>query len=147
MGLLDQKPGDDAGSEAAQIYHASLSRCQADPSFLEKFYESFLSASPRVAEKFKGVDFRRQVRVLQATLYMVSLLVTGDEFAQDHLLRIARTHGPEGYNIEPDLYGLWKKTLIGTVSQTDPAFDETVEEAWHQVLQSAIEFMLTHQTP
>ena len=75
---------------------------------------------------------------------MVSLLATGDEFAKAHLDRIAESHGRRGLNIEPDLYDLWRKTLIRTVAGTDPAFDETVEQAWRHVLQTAIDYMIAH---
>ncbi len=125
-----------------QIYQASLERCQGDLAFLQKFYDLFLATSPKVAEKFKGVDFLKQIRALKATLYMVALVSTGDAFARKHLIKIAKSHGKQGLNITPDLYDLWRTTLLKTVSQVDPAFDDQVEDAWDHVLQATIDFML-----
>ena len=56
-----------------EIFDRSLGRCNARPGFLDRFYERFLSMSPKVREKFAKTDFVRQKRALRASFHMMLL--------------------------------------------------------------------------
>ena len=43
------------------------------PAFLESFYDRFVGSSEEVREKFRGVDLKRQVRMLEDSLYVVAV--------------------------------------------------------------------------
>jgi len=136
------KPPAPLDRELVDLYNESLDRCQSNPLFMNMFYEDFLQSSPRVAEKFQNVDFNRQHRVLRATLYMVALVASGDEFAENYLAKIAEGHDRRHLNIEPDLYDLWRDTLIRTVAAVDPQYNARVESAWRAVLQRGVDYMV-----
>ena len=59
-------------------FEDSLRRCNADPDFLDRFYERFLRSSPKVREKFRGTDFIRQKRMLQASLQLLLVAAQDD---------------------------------------------------------------------
>ena len=56
-----------------ELFNDSLDRCSGRPGFLDRFYELFLASSDEVAEKFERTDFRKQTRVLKASLYIMMM--------------------------------------------------------------------------
>ena len=126
-----------------ELFNDSLERCHQQPVFLDRFYELFLNSSEEVAQKFADTDFKRQKRVLKISLYML-MMVVNDELAAEskaHLERIATLHNRDALKIEPRLYGFWLNCLLKAVAETDPYFDEEIEDAWRMVLAYGIEFM------
>ena len=64
--------------------------------------------------------------------------------AQAYQERIATVHDHLGLDIKPEYYSLWLESLIQTVSEFDPYFDDDIEQVWRQFLQPAIDFMISH---
>jgi len=126
------------------IYNQSYHRCEKSGDFLDRFYEKFLAASPRVAEKFADTDFERQKHALQLSLRMMALSSVGGDAADLYLEYIARRHDRHHLDIEPDLYTLWLDALIDTVRECDPEFDAGVERAWRTVMRHGIDYMTSH---
>ena len=119
-------------SASVETFLASLKRCLAAPGFLESFYERFVSSSEEVREKFKNTDMKRQVRVLEDSLYVVANAVQGEEnsLARGALPALAVRHSRQGMDIPPRLFDLWIECLLETVRVYDPEYSPAIEEAW-----------------
>ncbi len=127
-----------------EIYDESLRRCNANPAFLDRFYDRFMRASPEVRVKFRNTDFVRQKRALRASLHMM-VLAAEDEFGPSrYLFDLARRHGRAQLDIGAALYDYWLDSLIATVRECDPECDAEVEAAWDQVMSAGIAFMVSH---
>lgn len=125
---------------------ASLKRCLARPDFLTHFYEQFIASSEEVREKFRNTDMKRQVRMLEDSLFVVAVAVQGEEgsLARADLPRIAARHGRQQLDIPPGLYDLWTDCLIASARHHDPAFSDDLERAWREVLAFGVRFMRDH---
>ena len=126
-----------------QVFDRSLTRCNANPGFLDLFYETFLSSSPKVKERFANTDFERQKRLLHASFYLILLAsedpVNGPERYLEHL---AARHSARDLNIGAEFYDIWLDSLLAVVKECDPEFDDTVEDAWEQMMGIGIDYML-----
>jgi hemoglobin-like flavoprotein len=122
----------------------SLRRCNADPGFLDRFYERFLSSSPKVREKFVGTDFVRQKRMLQASLQLLLVAAQDDgKRPTPYLDAVAARHGATQMAIGAELYDLWLDSLLATVRETDPGWSPGVEHAWEGVMTVGIAYLVT----
>lgn len=110
------------------------------PSFLRAFYDRFIGASPEVREKFRHTDMARQIGMLEKSLHYVAYLFSTPEL-YSHLERTAKLHDRRERDIPPHLYDLWLETLIQTVREYDPEFDDNVELAWRLSLARGIAYM------
>ena len=130
-------------SPSVEAFLASLKRCLAAPGFLEAFYERFVGSSEEVREKFKNTDMKRQVQVLEDTLYVVANAVQGEEgsLARGALPALAAKHGRNGLDIRPGLYDLWIECLVETARTHDPQFDPAVERAWRDTLAFGADYL------
>lgn len=128
--------------EADSICRESLRRCNANPKFLDIFYDKFISSSEKVAEKFVKVDLEKQKQVLKRSLRMLIMSGRGDDTAVMFLRQIAERHSRRDLNIEPELYTPWLESLIATVRQVDGECSPEVEQAWREVLQHGIDYMI-----
>lgn len=141
--LLWKKISDMTEADLEQ-FNDSLIRCTSNPRFIERFYELFLSSSEAVREKFKDTDFKKQRRVLQASLYMLMLAADGRPETQGHLERLAEVHGPRSRNIPPEMYETWLECLVQAVRENDPRFNSQIEDVWRRMMAKGIEFMIAH---
>ncbi|HEX9187892.1 MAG TPA: globin [Vicinamibacteria bacterium] len=132
---MDQGPRD--------AFLASLGRCRASTGFLEDFYARFVSSSEEIRAKFAGTDMKRQVRMLEDSLFVVAVAIQGEEgsLARGDLPRIAARHSRADLDVRPALYDLWRDCLIDSVRQHDPGFSGEVESAWREVLAFGIDYM------
>ncbi len=121
-----------------------MNRCQANPQFLNRFYNKFVIANPAVRKKFAHTDMEDQKMMLHASLYMIGLATQGNRAASMYLDNIAKRHSKADLDIPAELYDLWLETLLQTVSETDDSFDEQTEAAWREVMQYGIDFMESH---
>jgi hemoglobin-like flavoprotein len=130
-------------SPATDVFLASLKRCLAAPGFLAEFYDRFLASSDEVREKFRGVDMKRQTRVLEDSLYVVANAVQGGEgsLARGDLPRLAERHSRRGLGIRPELYDLWSQCLVETARTHDPGWADDVAAAWRETLAFGVEYM------
>ena len=74
--------------DTLEIFDRSLRRCNANPGFLDLFYETFLASSPKVREKFANTDFDRQKRLLHASFYLI--LLASEDFSRRLILECSR---------------------------------------------------------
>ncbi len=129
------------GSQHAELFDDSLARCLTSHGFLDRFYELFLSSSDEVALKFKDTDFARHKRMLEDSLSLmtnVSGAPSEDLAYQD---RVAHRHGLDVLDIGPELYELWRESLLQAVREFDGHFDANIERAWRNVLAEGVEYM------
>ena len=91
-------------SESTALFLSSLTRCLAVPAFLEGFYDRFVGSSEEVREKFRDVDLKRQVRMLQDSLYVVAVAAQGEEGspARNALPWLAERHSRRDLDIRPE---------------------------------------------
>jgi hemoglobin-like flavoprotein len=125
-------------------FEDSLRRCNGDTGFLDRFYERFLTSSPKVREKFLGTDFIRQKRMLQASLQLL-LVAAHDEGnrATPYLDEVAARHSASQMAIGAELYDLWLDSLLATVREVDPAWSAEVEQAWESVMTVGIAYLVS----
>lgn len=111
--------------------------------FLDTFYHHFLASSPAVREKFARTDMAQQREMLRVSLdHMVYFAIDGEETSE--LARVAGVHARSDADIPAHLYALWLDSLLATVGEFDPQYDEHVDAAWRQALVPAIEYMTSH---
>ena len=128
-----------------QTFEESLARCNANPSFLDRFYEIFLASSPKVKEKFARTDFVHQKRALRGSLHMMLLAAENEDKGPDKYLRdLADSHSRPHLDIGAELYDFWLDSLLAAVKQCDGQFDPQVEEAWETVMMVGISYLLGH---
>jgi len=128
-----------------QLFEDSLERCNANPVFLDRFYEIFLDSSPAVREKFAKTDFVHQKRALRASLHAMLLAAEDEATGPERYLRdLAAQHSRSRLNIGAELYDLWLDSLLATVRECDPEFSPPVEEAWESIMSVGIRYILSH---
>lgn len=137
--------GDFMDAAILKTYEESLARCNADPSFLERFYEHFLASSPKVKEKFAATDFVQQKRALQASLHLMLLVAEDAEKGPGRYLQeLATSHSKQHLDIGAELYDFWLDSLLATVKHCDEKWTSGVEEAWENVMMVGISYLLGH---
>jgi hemoglobin-like flavoprotein len=126
-----------------ESFLSSLKRCLGVPGFMESFYESFVSSSAEVREKFRNTDLQRQARMLSDSLYVLAVAVQGQTGspARGDLPRLAERHSRKDLDIRPLLYDHWLTCLIDTARRHDPEFTPEVEAAWRATLAVGIAYM------
>jgi hemoglobin-like flavoprotein len=122
-------------------FNDSLERCRRSPHFIDHFYDLLMASSAEVAAKFSATDFRRQRRVLVASLYCLMLAAEGQPEGAAHLQRLATVHDRRHRDIRPDLYDQWLDCLLQAVRDCDPKATPTVEDAWRSMLSPGIAIM------
>ena len=132
--------------DSVDVFRRSLHRCLGDPAFLQSFYEAFVGSSEEVREKFKNTDMKRQVRMLENSLYVLAVAVQGgvNSPARSDLPRIAERHSRRDLDIRPELYDLWLASLLETAKRYDPEFTPEIEAAWRDTLAAGIDYMRSH---
>lgn len=126
-----------------RTFDASLRRCDTTPDFLDRFYERFMTSSPKVREKFEHTDFERQKRLLRASFYLILMAVEDpDGDLGIYLDKIARRHSASDLDIGAELYDLWLDSLLAVVEECDPHFDAEVQEAWERMMGIGISYIL-----
>lgn len=130
---------------AHTIAQHSYSRCLRSPDFFERFYDRLLESDPAVPPMFAETEFPRQYRLLQHGL---GLLLSYANNPDDALLdRLAARHSARGIDVAPPMYDLFVESLLATVQDSDPSFDDEVEAAWRAAVAPGIEFMASRHDP
>ncbi len=126
-----------------ESFLASLKRCLAIPGFIDSFYQTFVSSSEEVREKFRNTDLQRQARMLSDSLYVMAVAVQGQAGspAWGDLPRLAERHSRKDLDIRPPLYDHWLACLVDTARLHDPQFTPEIEAAWRATLAVGIEYM------
>ena len=123
----------------SEIYNDSFERCSSRPGFLPRFYELFLNSSPEVKDKFKDTDFKKQIRIVKKSLYVLTMASVGIEEAQAEIERLGHIHGRDGLKVEPYLYDLWLTCLLQAVREYDIGWMPEVEKSWCKMFEPHIE--------
>jgi hemoglobin-like flavoprotein len=124
-------------------FDESLRRCNSNPEFLDRFYDKFLTSSPKVRQKFTHTDFGRQKRALRASLNLMPLAASDPENGPSRYLKdLAAQHSKTQLNIGAELYDLWLDSLLEAVREIDPECNAEVEAAWEEVMMVGIQYML-----
>lgn len=129
--------------EIIATFNESLERCQADSHFLSLFYRKFVISNAEIRDKFSNTNMEHQKVMLHASLKMIMLAIQGDDGASTYLDRVAKRHSKSELDIRPELYDIWLETLIETVSETDPEFNNDIENAWRKVMLYGIEYLIS----
>jgi len=128
-----------------KTFEESLARCNTNPRFLDRFYETFLASSFKVHDKFAHTDFVRQKRALRASLHLMLLVASDEEKGPEHYLRdLAELHSSRERNIGAEFYDLWLDSLLTTVRECDSQYSPEVEHAWEKVMMIGIRYLLSH---
>lgn len=126
-----------------QVFDRSLRRCNANPGFLDLFYETFLASSPKVRERFAHTDFERQKRLLHASFYLILLASEDPENGPERYLgHLAARHSVRDLDVGAELYDLWLDSLLAVVRECDPEFNAAIEDAWEQMMGIGIDYLL-----
>jgi len=124
---------------AHTIAQHSYTRCLRAPEFFSRFYERLLASDPAVPVMFAQTEFPRQHKLLQHGL---GLLLSYASKPDEALLeRLAARHSAGGIDVPPPMYDLFLASLLATVREFDPRFDDDVEVAWREALSPGVTFM------
>jgi|SRR2546425_10866190 len=127
-----------------RTFDESLGRCNANPAFIDRFYEIFLASSPKVRAKFAQTDFVRQKAALQASLSSMLLAVKDERTGPVQFLgELAERHSRRQLNIGSELYDLWLDSLLAAVAECDSKSNPEVQEAWERVMMVGIGYLLS----
>ncbi|MDX1735048.1 MAG: globin [Halioglobus sp.] len=123
------------------VFSGSLKRVLGDgaynPAFIADFYQTFLNASPFVAEKFADTDMSAQRTMLHDSLLML-IEFNRTRVPDARLQQLAQIHSRQQLDIPPQFYDVWLDSLVSAVGSHDPDFDEEVELAWRIALAPGI---------
>jgi hemoglobin-like flavoprotein len=127
---------------------ASFGRCCIQPDFFDRFYEIFVDSHPGIAPMFAETNMKRQKELLRHGITTALMMISGkSKSAEQTLLRIARSHGPEGsVHVGADLYPFWRDSLIACVREFDEEFTPELEREWREAVNRVIQFILEHST-
>ena len=124
-----------------EAFNDSLDQCVGDATFLDRFYDRFIAASPEVPAFFANTAMDRQKRALKASLYTALMVADGNRAATAHLRTLGELHRRLG--IREGHYELWLESLTATVAETEAVEQSSVvEESWKQVLECSIKIMI-----
>ena len=116
----------------------SYYRCEDSPGFFDTFYEIFFSKSPEIPPKFAHTDMERQKQIVMASLLTCLRLRSGDPEARRAIEELGDKHSRRGYDIPPNLYGLWLDSLCEAIQQHDPHFSPLLAMKWRNSMRDAI---------
>ena len=130
------------GAYADEAVHDSLERCEANGSFAEVFYNTFLKASSEIAPYFASTDFERQRTLLRDSVYtMVSHHVTEPEM-RGLLERLGEAHNRNNRNVLPILYELWLDSICETAEALDPEWSDDLDRHWRARLRPGMQIIM-----
>jgi len=108
--------------------------------FFSRFYDIFFSKSQQIRDKFADVDTDAQARVLQKSMFhMIGFYATKTD--SGYLAGVAHTHSRSQYDIGPEFYDIWLESLLETVQQLDPEYEDNLALAWQLAMTPGIQFM------
>ncbi|MGR5120910.1 globin domain-containing protein [Vibrio astriarenae] len=126
-----------------ESFRASYARCNIDEDFLTFFLKHFCSTNPRFSERFCGVDNEKQTRMLKASIILVQN-ASDNPYIRNNVKSLAKRHKDMNLNIKPEELVAWRESLLVTVANFDPLFDDEIEQAWRSTLELGIEIMSKH---
>jgi truncated hemoglobin YjbI len=125
------------------IFQASFERITNEAvhdRFFERFYDRFIGSDAAVAAKFEGTNMDRQRAMLRESLTeLLDFCFTLQ--TNPYIVTLARIHGSRGRDISEQMFAEWLASLLATVQEVDPEYNDNVSMGWRLVLLPGIEFM------
>ncbi|MEZ6093518.1 MAG: hypothetical protein R3C03_04655 [Pirellulaceae bacterium] len=125
--------------ETINLVKISFGSALSTGDLMEQFYKNFLHSDPAIAPMFVKTDMDKQKNLLRQSINLAIMFAAGHEIGHKAIDQIGFTHSKKNLNISPKLYPNWKASFIKTVSNADRKFSSEVERAWSEVLQMAID--------
>ena len=129
------------------IVKRSYGRCvitrQSKEKFFQHFYTHFLNSDPTIRKMFERTVFEKQITMLKNAISMSILFAEKqDELAKDVLTGIRNSHSRRKLNVKPEYYSLWLNSLIDTLKNCDPQFNQQLEAEWRAMMQVSIDYIV-----
>lgn len=109
--------------------------------FVDRFYELFTASDAAIAALFAGTHMSRQKTMLHDSLHDL-VDYAASERAPRYLQQVAVRHAAAELDIPARMYALWLRSLLDTAAEFDPYFDARTADAWRNVMQPGISYML-----
>ena len=108
--------------------------------FFDSFYKKLIDKDPNIAELFASTDMDKQAKMLmQSITYVTAFSATLEP--TEELNFISRLHGKDKLDLPAAYYDTWMDSLMETVRERDPKYDDQVYRAWRTVMAPGIEYM------
>ena len=101
-----------------------------------------MATSDDVKWRFRNTDFEQQNKMLVRSLRLVAAATMGEREGLQELRERAETHDRHHLNIQPELYDLWRLSVVQTAREYDSEWNEQIEEAWSNTLSYAVDYMI-----
>lgn len=121
--------------------HQSFDRCLRKRDFLRRFYTIFTARHPDIAGRFRETNWDKQIFLLRHGISASIMFASGTSLGDDEVERLRRSHGTSGYDIPGWMYDEWLESLIQTLAEFDPQWNEDLERRWRQAMGVAIDHM------
>ena len=121
------------------LLNLSLRRCLTNESFFSTFYDNFHQSSPEIAALFDKTNMVQLNKMMENSLFRIIAASESNWDSDQDLVELAQSH--KLMNIKPSDYKLWERSLLATVAECDPEYDEITESAWKDILSRGIDFM------
>ena len=126
--------------EQANELTASYYRCCRDESFLDTFYDAFLSKSPAVAQMFAKTDFKLQKLMLRQSLLAMLCFDRGISGTREEIERLGLRH--KELRVTPEMYAMWLDSLCEAIKKHDPSYTPALEQLWREAMLKSIKEMV-----
>lgn len=131
-------------SQLAEVFQSSFDRTLGSGSFnndfIEGFYTNLMGYSGEIADLFKNTNMSAQKTMLHDSLYLMVDYYKSSKLPRG-MERIAEVHSRRGRDIPERMYEVWLDSLMKTLEEFDPDYDQEVEDAWREVLSPGIAYM------
>ncbi len=106
--------------------------------FYEQFYKNFVLSSPLILHAFENTNMAKQNQMLKVAIpNLVGFFVS--RVATDYIISMAHMH--KDFNIKYELYDLFIDSLLLTLKNLYPAYNNKCAVAWRITMAPGIEFM------
>lgn len=123
-----------------ELFYESFERCRIDQEFLETFLADFCEHNPRFSERFETIGLEQQTKMLKASIILI-YNASGLPSVRNSVQKLGKRHKDLGMDISEQELNEWFHSLLNTVKQYDPHYDEHVEQAWTETLEAGLTIM------
>jgi hemoglobin-like flavoprotein len=117
----------------------SYGRALSNKNLMDDFYDKLIGRHPEIANKFAGIDLKKQQEVLKQSLSMAILFPQDNLIATHAMNRVRGSHSRDKLNVNPALYQHWLDAFMSVMSESDPEFTPLLEEHWRAVLSHVLD--------
>ena len=127
-----------------RLFWNSFDRClsspQRDQQFAEDFYQRLYSSDRAIAEIFDRVSVSDQLHAVRQAVYLLQEM-TPLKQAEITLDKIQAIHHQHEIRLSNAMLDKWLECLLASVELADPEFNETVKQAWIDILTPAVRIL------